>query len=301
MKKFNAFHPLFLSPFSVPLYKDVAKNWKGLGFSYLLLLALIPTIALMAIIISYTNSIKPVDFVENIEKYEQNPESLEYFINNSIVSFVGQFPEMKFEKCKLIADIKNQPVIIKDMESDTDIITLDTTGKVTTPQYNSQTPITITQDFIHIIKQNGEARTIYFADHCDKLEGQIINSDTVLPFIEYGVAEFKGTFFIIATIAIYIIIYLVLIFQSLIYGFCGLIIGLIVKSEYDYPDFVRFATIAITPLIVILMILNFVTISGGAPISTIFEPPIPFVAEVMIDLTYLAVIIFITKGTKESK
>ena len=102
-------------------------------------------------------------------------------------------------------------------------------------------------------------------------------------------------------IAIYIAIYLVLIFQSLIYGFIGLIIGLIVKSEYDYPDFVRLATIAITPLIVILMLLNFVTILGGASIGTIFEPPIPFVAEIMIDLTYLAVIIFVTKGTKSKE
>ena len=162
MKKFNALHPLFLSPFSFPLYKDVAKNWKGLGFSYLLLLALIPTIALLVIIITFTNAIKPVDFVENIEKYEQTPDNMEYIVNNSIVSFVNQFPEMKFEKCKLIADIsaEKQPVIIKDMESDTDIITLDTTGRMTAPNREIQTPITITQDFIHIVKQNGEGRTI---------------------------------------------------------------------------------------------------------------------------------------------
>lgn len=38
MKNYSVFHPLYLSFFSKSLYQDVAKNWKGTGLAYLLLL-----------------------------------------------------------------------------------------------------------------------------------------------------------------------------------------------------------------------------------------------------------------------
>ncbi|HEV8375196.1 MAG TPA: DUF1189 family protein, partial [Candidatus Polarisedimenticolia bacterium] len=38
MKQYGIFHPLALSFFSRSLYRDVAENWRGTGFLYLLLL-----------------------------------------------------------------------------------------------------------------------------------------------------------------------------------------------------------------------------------------------------------------------
>ena len=38
MKRYTIIHPLFMSFFSKSLYKDVARNWKGVNFLYLFLL-----------------------------------------------------------------------------------------------------------------------------------------------------------------------------------------------------------------------------------------------------------------------
>ncbi|MEI8064427.1 MAG: hypothetical protein WCH84_10225, partial [Verrucomicrobiota bacterium] len=38
MKKFSVFHPIVFAFFSKELYRGVARNWKGTGFCYLLLL-----------------------------------------------------------------------------------------------------------------------------------------------------------------------------------------------------------------------------------------------------------------------
>ncbi len=38
MKRFGLFHPIWMSFYSRALYRDVAQNWKGTGFLYLLFL-----------------------------------------------------------------------------------------------------------------------------------------------------------------------------------------------------------------------------------------------------------------------
>src|SRR4030095_1761852 len=38
MRRYSIFHPLVLSFFSKSLYRDVAKNWRGTGLLYLLLI-----------------------------------------------------------------------------------------------------------------------------------------------------------------------------------------------------------------------------------------------------------------------
>src|SRR6516164_9694375 len=106
MKQYTGWQALYMSFYSGDLYRDVANNWQGVGYLYLLLVICL-TVLFMCVQVQVVAVPKAQDVIDSI---------------------INQAPSIKIDKGKLSID-KPSPFIIKEPKSGQTLITFDTSDK----------------------------------------------------------------------------------------------------------------------------------------------------------------------------
>ncbi len=219
MKEYTLLHPLVFSFFSRSLYRDVAWNWKGLGFLYLLLLltlAWIPaTVALHRRAGALIDQFGPL--------------------------VAGQVPAITITDGEVSLQ-EPQPYVIKIPGRDAPLAVIDTTGQ-TSPRDMPGAAIFLTRRELIVRQERGESRVFDLSS---------IKSFT----LDRGKVEACGRLIRRwLAVALYPLLllgsYVYRILQALLYGALGILFARLEKADLEYPDLVRLSCVAVTPAVVL--------------------------------------------------
>ncbi len=254
MKRYSIFHPLVLSFFSGSLYRDVGQRWRGTGLAYLLLalaLVWIPTVISAHL-------------------------GFEKFADHDSRQIVEQIPAITISHGKISTDVTT-PYFIKAPDG-TPLMIIDTTGKYQTLD-DTPAQLLLTKSKLLMRQGTSETRTYdlsgvqsFFVDRA-RVEGWL------------GIAKrlFFPVFYPVAVILSFIFRAI----QMLIYALIGLLFARMLAVNLNYKVLMRLAAVAITPVLVLDLVLEFVP----------FHIPLWSLIGLVIGLAYL---FFAVKANAES-
>ena len=219
-RRYNIVQPVWLSFFSKDLYRDVAHNWPGFGFVYLLLLLALAWVP-------------PI--VENHRGFAQ-------FVGREGEAVVTQMPKITITNGQVSVDPPG-PHYIKDEENGRVIIVIDTTADAgATEKYPGEIML-LTRTQLIMRQRDGQTRVQDLA---------AINSFSIdQAGMRRFLAFFKNALGFVAYPFALLVSYVYRIIQALLYGAIGLAFAGIVKTKLDYAATVRLAVIAVTPVIIL--------------------------------------------------
>lgn len=218
MKRHSALDALVLSFYSQPLYRDVATNWRGTGFAYLLMLLALCWVPEM------------VKLQMGFSKY----------VSGEAAQLVKQIPAITIADGEVTTDVET-PYFIKDPEKGKVLAIIDLTGQYTSLD-NSPADLLLTKHQV-FTRNNYEVRTYDLKGvksfHLDqnRVRGWLNVARSWMVVVIYPCA------------LLFSFVYRIV--QALIYGLCGLIISKIVKVELEYLTLLRLATVAVTPAVML--------------------------------------------------
>lgn len=223
-KKFSIIHIPLFSFFSKELYKDVGLRWKGVNFSYLLLILVICWIpAMIKIHAGFTG-----------------------FVTNEAPTVLDQLPEITITDGE-VSISEPEPYYIKVPESNDVLAVIDTTGTIKTLE-DANAPCLLTKSKIMWKKSEIETQTIDLS----KIEEFVLNRERVMGWLRTA-----NKFLVIAIYPAALLgSYVFRIVQALIYGAAGLLFALLFKVRLSYGALVRLAVVAMTPCILVKTILG---------------------------------------------
>lgn len=235
MKRYSIYHIPGMSFYSKNLYRDVASQWKGTCFVYLLILLIICWI----VPISQINA------------------GLGSFMEREAPEIISQVPAITISNGT--ASIKeSQPYYIKDPETGRPIIIIDTTGKITSLA-ETEAAVLITKTEGIVRKNEMETRTFSLAQIGDLTVDQALIWK-ILTNIKMIIFPLLYPLCIIGSFIFRII-------QALIYGSIGMLFALIFHYKAPFDSFLRLAVVAITPAIIIKTLVNLFEI--GIPVPSL--------------------------------
>ena len=227
MKKFSTLHMPLLSFFSKELYTDVAMNWRGVNFLYLLLLLAACWI--------------PVMFGIN--------KSFSQFMEDEVPTVVNQVPEINVVNGEA-SIAEPQPYYIKNLKDNKAFAIIDTTGTITSLE-NLDATILITKTQV-VMRESPHQMRIFslagmknFTLTREKLT-QWANIFKKILIIALYPAAVTGSF-------------IFRIIQALIYAAIGLLFASWCNVKLSYDTLIRLAVVAVTPCVII----NTVLVSAG--------------------------------------
>ena len=225
MKRYSIFHPLVLSFFSKSLYRDVGKHWRGTGLLYLfIILALlwIPTII-------------------------KGQLATSAWVNGDSKEITKQIPAITISKGQVSTDVTT-PYFIKDPKTGANIAIIDTTGKYQNLD-NSDAKILLTKSKLIVKKSETESQSYdisgvqsFYLDRA-RVEGWLALCKTWFIPVLYSL----GLLFSFIFRAV----------QILIYALVGMAFASILKAHLDFKTLMRLSAIAITPVLVLNLIFEF--------------------------------------------
>jgi len=224
MKKFSIIHIPVLSFFSKELYRDVGLYWKGVNFSYLLLLLAIcsiPTIIKIHI-------------------------GLSDFVDNEAPKVVEQVPEITITDGQVSIE-EPEPYYIKDPENGDVLAIIDTTGTIKSLE-DPNAICLLTKTNIMWRQGEFETRTIDLAE----VKNFVLDSERIMGWLHTA-----GKFLIIIIYPFALLgSYLYRTVQALIYAAIGLLFALWCKVTLSYATLLRLAVVAVTPCVLVKTILG---------------------------------------------
>jgi hypothetical protein len=224
VQRYNIFQALFMSFYSKQLYRDVANNWGGKTFLYLLML----------LSLSWVYFVYEAQLAINTSYHE--------FSNK----FAGQFPVLTIKNGTIITPEK-RPYYITDPDSHKNIAIIDTTGKYKTLE-DAQVPILITQNEMSIEKKENETRIYKVPNNVNA----VIDPKVVDGYlIEYLKLSWVLLFPILVLGSF---IYRML--QALIYGLIGKLFSAMISAKVTYSQVMQVTLVAITPAVIVSTILG---------------------------------------------
>jgi hypothetical protein len=225
MKRYSIFHALVLSFFSKSLYRDVGKHWRGTGLLYLLVvlvLVWIPTIIKGQLVFST-------------------------WVDGDAKAITKQIPAITISKGQVSTDVTT-PYFIKDPKTGTDLAIIDTTGEYETLDY-TQAKFLLTKTKLIASKNAGRTETYdlssvesFHVDH-SRVENWLVTAKRWFIPVGYTLALIFS--FIFRAI------------QILIYALVGLLFARILQANLDFKTLMRLAAVAITPVLVLNLLLEF--------------------------------------------
>jgi Protein of unknown function (DUF1189) len=222
-RKYSIFHPIIMAFYSPSLYRDVAYRWTGIAASYLLLLLFITWLPTIIIFNYYLN----------------------VFSKTELPQYLQQIPAVKIYNGELSID-KPVPYSIKSPRSGKTIAVIDTSGKITSlEQANANVLVTKTQ----IFSREDNQTKIY--DLAKVKDFSFDRNDVGNLFHKSGLWLF---FFIFPLAVIVSFIYRIL--QALIYGAIGILFSKMLHVNLIFQQCMRLAIIAMTPAIIISLLLD---------------------------------------------
>ena len=226
MQKYNIFQALYMSFYSRKLYQDVAQQWGGKTFLYLLMLL----------------TLSWIGFTYRI----QSDLSQIYHKNSNII--VTQIPVITIQNGK-VSTPENRPYIITEPDQKNIIAVIDVSGKYTTVQ-QANAPILLTQTTLISQTKPNEIRTYELPSTLN----YVVDPRLVSAFI----ADYLGYAWIVIFIPFLLGSYIYRIFQALVYGIIGKVVGAIGGVQLSYGQIVQIMMVAITPVIFLVTIIDFI-------------------------------------------
>jgi hypothetical protein len=229
MKKYSILRIPTMSFFSKDLYIDIARNFKGLNFLYLLLLLAICWIPPM---------IKMHVGVTD-------------FVNNEAPVMIDQIPEITITDGRVSID-QPEPYYISNPDTNEPLAIIDTTGQYTSLE-DSNAFCLLTENKLIMRQSNIEKRTYDLSN----IKDFTVNSEKVTGWLNIFSKIIVPVSYPFALIGSYIY----RIIQALIYASLGLLFASICKTHLSYAALIRLAIAAVTPCIIVATILNLVSVS----------------------------------------
>jgi hypothetical protein len=224
MQQYNMLQAIFMSFYSKKLYRDVAINWGGKTFLYLLLI-----LTLSWIYATYKTQI----FLKTGFEY----------LSDEIVT---QIPVMTIKDGKLSTP-ENRPYLITNPNTHEKIAIIDTSGKYKDLEQTNgvllvtQTEV-ISQSDPHEIRKNEIPTNLNF---------------TIVPeTIKKKVKDYLDFAWIFIFIGAVITSYVYRLIQVFLYSIIGKIFAVISDSKVTYGQIIQITMVAITPVIIINTILS---------------------------------------------
>jgi hypothetical protein len=220
MKQYGIFHPLLLSFYSKPLYRDVAKNWKGVGFLYLLLLLALTWIPVM------------MQFHYNLSN----------MVTREAPKIVNQIPKITITTGEVSVDVP-VPYYIIEPQSGEQIVAIDTSGQITSIDQTTAIALLTKKNFIMRQQRRGETRTFDLS----AIQYLTLDRDSVMSWVQAfnkWFALFAYPFAVAGSFAYRAI-------QVLLYALAGMLFANSLKVTLDYAALVRLSVISITPVILL--------------------------------------------------
>jgi hypothetical protein len=228
MKRYSIFHPLVLSFFSKSLYRDVGKLWRGTGLLYLLMV-----LALFWI---------PTMIKGHLE--------ISRWVAGDSKEITKQIPAITISKGQVSTDVTT-PYFIKDPKSGATIAIIDTSGQYKTLD-ETDAKLLLTKSKVIISKSATETQTYdlsgvqsFYLDRA-RVESWLVTISRWFGLVLYPLAVIFS--FIFRAI------------QMLIYALIGLLFAQILHAKLDFKTLMRLAAIAITPVLVLDLLFEFVPV-----------------------------------------
>jgi len=228
MPRYNIFHPWILSFFSMDLYRDVARNWRGTAFFYLFVL-LVTCSLLTTYIFNY---------------------SFGLVLEHAVQSMVSDMPTISITDGDVSID-QPVPYYVKDPEEGDVIAIIDTSGKITSLD-ETKAIVLLTKNKLFMRNDHDEVRIITLPKNLN----MSLSEEKIVPIMDK--LKFFMPFILFPIIVL--IAYGYRIVQAFLYGFLGFIFSRILRVPLDYLSLVRLSVIAVTPAIIIATLLRFLGI-----------------------------------------
>jgi hypothetical protein len=225
MQQYNMLQAIVMSFYSKNLYRDVAKNWGGKAFLYLLLLVM-----LMAI---------PFAFVVQ--------QGISRFYAEYSDRIVQQVPVITIQK-GVASTPEDKPYIITKADGKEPIAIIDTSGKYTNLD-EAKVDLLMTKTEIISRNKPNEIRTYQFPTTLDAT----INPQT----INRSVHQFIGFMWVFIFIGMVIFGYIYRIIQSIIYAVIGKIGASIGSAPVTYGQILQITMVALTPAMILGLVMMF--------------------------------------------
>jgi hypothetical protein len=228
MKRYSIFHPLVLAFFSKSLYRDVAKHWRGTGLLYIfviLALVWIPTII-------------------------KGQLGMSRWVEGDSKELTKQIPAITISKGQVSTDVAT-PYFIKDLKTGTDIAIIDTSGT-----YNSldktDAKLLLTKSKMIMSKSATETQTYDLSG----VQSFYVDRARVENWLAAARRWFVPVLYPLAVIFSFIFRAI----QILIYALIGLLFANMLHAKLSYKTLMRLSAIAITPVLVLNLLFEFVPI-----------------------------------------
>lgn len=219
MRNYTIFHPYLFSFFSPGLYRDIAQNWRGLNFLYLLLL-----LALCWLVTMF-----------------QVHQQAQAFNATEAPKIIEQVPNIKIENGKLSID-RPSPYRITSAEDDKTVVIFDMDGQFESPD-DANAYVLVTPDRVMVRRNEFETRTFELA----QFDGLSLDQTMVQQWAQTASRWFAPVAYPFAVLGSFI--YRMI--QVLIYGVIGLLFSAITGAKLSYAALVRLAVTAITPVLLL--------------------------------------------------
>jgi len=208
-----------MSFYSKSLYRDVARNWSGLCFPYLLsLLALCTIPAVMKL---------QTDF--------------SVFVNNEGREFAQQVPPITISKGKVSID-KPEPYFIRDKKTGDPVMIIDTSGTIHSLQ-GTKARALLTKTGLFVKKDGEETATFDLSG----IDGFFINRNILYEYMDSMEEWFTVMIYPLA----FLLSFLYHVVEVLVYAAVGLIFSRAFHASLGYRALIRLSVISITPSLVV--------------------------------------------------
>ncbi len=224
MRQYGVWQAIIMSFYSKKLYRDVATNWGGVVFLYLLLL-------LALAMVYWTIQIQ---------------QGLNQVYVKVTDEFVAQIPVLTVKNGR-ISTPEKRPYLIKDGDNKEVIAIIDTTGKYKSLE-GTKAGLLVTDS--EIISQSKPTET-----RIDKLPANMSFVFDPVIVNEYIKGVFSWAWILLFPVMV-IVAFLYRLVQALVYAIIGRLFGAITKSGVTYAQTLQIAMVSITPVIVLVTIID---------------------------------------------
>jgi len=225
-KYLNAYGSVF---YNQVFYKEVVQNWKGVGFTFLLILLALLT----------------------IPRIYQVQTQINHLVENVFPELIQEFPTVTIKNGNLSIN-QISPLIIRDKETFDAEIIFDTSGKYISLE-NTTASVLITSKQI-FLKNNGSHPYILEVNRYDDMVIDKEKISEILPRLSsFGIVVYFPVSIAVSLITVY--------FKAFLLSLVGLIFLKLRRSRLAYTTLFRLTTFSIAPGIIVASVLQLLSVS----------------------------------------
>ena len=229
-RQFPFWQAPYFAFFSDSFYQDVARRWRGLGFTYLFVLVLVAWVPSLLILNGLVRE----------------------FRQDTLPALLEQVPEVVYENGEVSTNAE-MPFYIR--AQDETIAVIDTNATI--EDFESfDTPVLLTRTALVFEGEDSQIEVFDLAGA--SWLGKVTVNQTTLQNLYDGVGKWLSIW-ILPWLAVGSFIYRA--FQALIFAVLGIIIANTINVRLEYPALVRLSVIALTPVILVRTFFNIVGIT----------------------------------------